>query len=71
MLDISGFITLPKGFIMAAELHHEKQSTSSVEAAKETEVKKPLDAVVAEVQRDSRKDSQRYLDETTVPHGGE
>jgi hypothetical protein len=56
---------------MAAELHHEKQSTSSVEAAKETEVKKPLDAVVAEVQRDSRKDSQRYLDETTVPHGGE
>ncbi len=56
---------------MAAELHQDKQSTSSIEAAEKTEVKTPLDTVIADVQRDSRKDSQRYLDETEVPHGGE
>ena len=56
---------------MAAELHQDKQATAPLDTAKKTETKKPLEAVVAEVHRDSRKDSQSYLDETKVPHGGE
>lgn len=31
----------------------------------------PWAAVVEQVRRDAVDDSQRYLDETTVPHGGE
>jgi hypothetical protein len=56
---------------MSAELNQDKQTTASLDSARETEVKKPLEAVVADVKRDSRKSSQRYLDETKVPHGGE
>ena len=60
-----------KVLVMAAELHQDKQAIASVDTDKKTQAEKSLRAVVSEVQRDSRKDSQRYLDETTVPHGGE
>jgi hypothetical protein len=30
-----------------------------------------LSAIVDQVRRDSKADSEEYLDETTVPHGGE
>ncbi len=56
---------------MAAELHHDNQSTTSPQSDKKTETQRSLEAVVADVKRDSRKDSQLYLDETKVPHGGE
>jgi hypothetical protein len=56
---------------MAAELHQDRQPTTSLPSDEKKATKQPLEAVVADVRRDSRKDSQLYLDETTVPHGGE
>ena len=31
----------------------------------------PLERVLDQVRRDSRQDTEEYLDETVVPHGGE
>ena len=56
---------------MVAELRQQQPSTAPIEGTKEAEVAQPLDAIVAKVSQDSRKDSERYLEETTVPHGGE
>ena len=41
--------------------------TESLPADQETRLR----TVIAQVRRDSREQSEQYLDETTAPHGGE
>ena len=45
-----------------------KQDETEVQAEP---IRVPLDTVVNRICRDSQNDPKSYLDETTVPHGGE
>ncbi len=60
----------PKEMIMAVELRREQSAEkgSDTELRTETEV---LDRLVAKVREDSGRNSEQYLKETIVPHGGE
>ena len=57
---------------MNAELRTELEETrtESTETSVPAEVL-PVRTVIDLIRRDSQRDPQQYLDETTVPHGGE
>ena len=59
-----------KGIPMTEKLQVVRDPVERVEATRAAETAL-LKEVVAQVRRDSAEDSKNYLDETTVPHGGE
>ncbi len=59
-----------KGHTMAIEIGQDRQSTSAPKD-QQPRTAEALARVVDRVRRDAEQDTERYLDETTVPHGGE
>ena len=59
-----------KGISMTEKLQVVRDPVERVEATNSAATALLLE-VVAQVRRDSAEDSKAYLDETTVPHGGE
>ena len=59
-----------KGIPMTEKLQVVREPVERVEATRIAETAL-LREVVAQVRRDSAENSKTYLDETTVPHGGE
>lgn len=55
---------------MAADLREAEQVDLKVTEARKTIVL-PLEKIIQFVRRDCRQSSDEYLEETTVPHGGE
>ena len=59
-----------KGIPMTEKLQVSRDPVERIEATSTAETAL-LKEMVAQVRRDSAEDSKAYLDETTVPHGGE
>ncbi len=55
---------------MALELQRDQIAERNAESVREAAIE-ALRRIVAQVERDCRIESDRYVDETTVPHGGE
>jgi hypothetical protein len=55
---------------MAIEFRTIRALEARNDAAEKTDISR-LEVVVDQVRRDSRENAEGYLDETTVPHGGE
>lgn len=56
---------------MSYELLALPQTTNTTAKETKTTTAAPVEKVLAEIGRDSRRDAQQYLDESVTPFGGE
>jgi hypothetical protein len=56
--------------IMAVDLRRDRAVEKDTKTSRQPDPE-ALDRVADQVRQDSREESERYLDETVVPHGGE